>query len=114
MATAMMQRRVFKVRVQLFRNRISISPNRLEVPRGSLVEWEFASGIEGVTINVVVYFDAGSPFPWRESGAVVQPQKGSAITGVPESPGEFKYGIRASDARTREELGDEDPWLVVL
>ena len=33
--------------------------------------------------------------------------------GEAQQPGEYKYGVRATDASTNEELCDDDPFLIV-
>jgi hypothetical protein len=38
---------------------------------------------------------------------------GQIDAGSADDPGEYKYGVRATDGVTRQELSDDDPYIIV-
>ena len=96
-------------------------PERAVVALGETVRWlvRVRAGVKSIEWRV--YFSKGSPFKegsWKTTTERSSEGDDAAHTGVIEAgeaqqPGEYKYGVRATDASTNEELCDDDPFLIV-
>jgi hypothetical protein len=98
------------------------SPEPATVKRGTPVKWRFRTdnSQETARIRWSVYFKPESnPFGYQRpifstlSGEA--DGQHSATTGIvfADTPGDYKYGVRAEDMSTEKELGNDDPWLKV-
>lgn len=106
-----------------------ISPDPAKVTRGRRVWWRFRSNYLGVRrVRWTVYFWLRNPFsvpdqfdmpPERfEISTDTALQDGQHI-GLSEvltadTPGDYKYGVRAQNLDEGKDLGDDDPHLIVL
>jgi len=103
----------------------SVSPDPAIVQIGTPIQWRFRTqGAPVSAIDWTVYFDQGSPF--GKQSRVIVTSVGQIVSGVhfnhtdttsavvANQAGDFKYGVRAEDARTGQQLGDDDPRLIVL
>lgn len=97
-------------------------PERAVVALGETVRWIVRAAGNGVkSIEWQVYFRQGSPFKERSLKMTTEagsengqaPHAGVIDAGEAQQPGEYKYGVRAVDASTSKELGDDDPFLIV-
>jgi hypothetical protein len=96
-------------------------PERAVVALGETVRWLVRARARVKSIEWRVYFSKGSPFKegsWKTTTEGSSEGGDAAHTGVIEAgeaqqPGEYKYGVRATDASTNEELSDDDPFLIV-
>lgn len=100
----------------------SIDPNVAQVRLGESVEWVLrAEGLQQSPLIVwTVYFDQGSPFGpvlsrFTTTTAEDSDQHHDGVTGpvFPGLPGDYKYGLRITDAATQKVVAEEDPWLHV-
>lgn len=71
-----------------------------------------------------IYFSNGHPFGslrsgiWRQRTDAAKPgdrgsHRGILAAAPAREPGDYKYGVRISNARTGEQLSDDDPMLIV-
>jgi hypothetical protein len=72
-----------------------------------------------------IYFSSANPFGdrsrgvWTQTTARLQPDdntrapRGILAAAPAQEPGDYKYGVRISNARTGERLSDDDPLLIV-
>jgi hypothetical protein len=97
-----------------------ISPDPAAVPRGTLVTWRFqASKVTAQQVRWEVYFSHGSPFKGQSiaftttTGLSAGQHAGTTGAMSADTPGDYKYGVRAQDPVTQNALGDDDPRLVV-
>jgi hypothetical protein len=97
-------------------------PERAVVSLGETVRWVVRAGGNGVkSIEWQVYFNHGSPFKERSLKMTTEegsengeaPHAGVIDAGEAQQPGEYKYGVRAVDTSTNQELSDDDPFLIV-
>lgn len=97
-------------------------PERAVVALGETVRWIVrAGGIGAKSIEWQVYFRQGSPFKehsWKMKTEGKSENDDAAHAGVidageTQQPGEYKYGVRAVDTSTNQELSDDDPFLIV-
>lgn len=108
-----------------------ISPDPVEVHSGTLVQWRFkADSVSAKHLRWTVYFETGNPFRFSRdttahiigrlefaSETLSSPDGqhvGVSTTVTADKPGHYKYGVRLEDVDEEEELGDEDPKLIVL
>ncbi len=101
--------------------RTRTEPERAVVALGETVRWVIRAGATGVkSVEWQVYFSHGSPFKersWKlttEGGSENDAAHAGVIdAGEAQQPGEYKYGVRAVDASTNQEISDDDPFLIV-
>ena len=102
---------------------LRITPEPAFIRVGESVSWELsvASGFHIDAIEWSIYFRGADPFR-RGKGSIwthVTRRLPSGVhggvldVGPAQEPGEYKYGVRTANANTREELSDDDPYLVV-
>jgi hypothetical protein len=102
---------------------LQIHPDPATVSVGENVTWElyYDNWDKPSTDPLLwaVYFSGGTPFPGWESRVVeTKPednpeQKGRLDGGAASSEGDYKYGVRVQNSRTKEILCDDDPRLIV-
>ena len=111
------------VGIVIFKNRVVAFPERVVVQVGQDIAWVVLASDSDEFRMLEIYFPSDSPFEWHESfmkfdptqrgrppfGAIEQPR----ISAQPESPGDYKYGVRLRDAAGTT-LDDEDPYITVV
>jgi len=124
------------------KQKIVVSPDPAEVWVGNPIVWRFeAKSMQVRRIRWTVYFHRprllstlAAPFHFwrwllfRRRGIPFFPGVGTELSSTtqaagahegtigpatPESPGEYKYGVRVENAETGATLGDDDPILLV-
>ena len=106
-----------------------ISPDRAEVDIGEPVGWliEVDGGPRSRRELVVsrvawqIYFEGPSPFRERSYDVTTEVDRDAQQlvhrvmidAGEGAEPGDYKYGVRAVNAQTRQALSDDDPYIVV-
>lgn len=101
--------------------RLQIDPDPAIVGVGTPIEWHFVLGGGPPRYNLrwEVYFDHTRAFPWRIRTLQTSPDQeeeghiGVLYAGEAEKLGDHKYGVRVIQADSGENLGDDDPRLVV-
>jgi hypothetical protein len=114
---------------------IQIQPDPAVVPVGDTVIWQLRYFDSDDPIQMTVYFDHGTPFKNWRSRSVETKQKdkeqrddkhdgekqqeggvseGTIDGGKADETGDYKYGVRLLNARTKVPLSDDDPWLKVI
>lgn len=121
-----------KISVRFDGQNWSTDPYVASVRRGTPIEWAFESpGLPSQNVQWTAYFDHGSPFrlplpefsisttaspPLVHSGTSARPLlQHSGVTSAvyADDPGDYKYGVRATDLERHSLLGDDDPYLRV-
>jgi hypothetical protein len=102
---------------------LKIHPDPATVTVGENVAWGlYYDGRDGQFEDPLlwtVYFSSGSPFGGWESRSIetkpgAKPEQKGMIEGGPASTeGEYKYGVRLQNGRTKQLLCDDDPRLIV-
>ena len=102
---------------------IKITPDPATVTVGEEIVWNFyydgSKANFSDPIEWTIYFSGASPFKeWKTRNVRSDPegtthQKGRLEGGSTLSSGEYKYGVRVSNARTTEVMSDDDPKLIV-
>lgn len=107
-----------------------ISPDPARISRGELIRWRFqAPYLDILRTRWTIYFPFGHPFARNERGVAFSREplllvvdarqsydglhSGYSPMIQAEAPGDYKYGVKLEDIDTGEELGDEDPHLIV-
>lgn len=102
-------------------------PERAEVAVGEHVQWSIEVAGRNGSVEWEIYFEERSPFrrrSFRVATAVQRPltfpptgeegvHVGQISAGAAEEPGEYKYGVRATDQETNRPLSDDDPYIIV-
>ena len=104
--------------------KVRVLTERVKVWVGQQIQWklEYFDGWNPASLQV--YFDEASPFRWQDQILKVEPPgygnptrdwitRQPTITAVPETPGDFKYGVRLRDMYD-EIVDDDDPYITVL
>ena len=108
-----------------------ISPDPAEVPRGTRVWWRFqANSLRSPRVRWTVYFANGYPFAAENqpspiiggrvalSTDTIKQQNGqhagTSPVITPDAPGDYKYEVHAEDLDEGQQLGDDDPRLIVV
>ena len=104
-------------------------PDRARIRRGQKVRWRFQAPETPLDqIAWSVYFEEKSPLrgthranarskaerqsePYQDTRQHLTQTHAKIING---EPGEYKYGIKATDLRSNQTLADEDPYIIVL
>lgn len=102
---------------------LKIHPDPATVAVGENVAWElYYDGRNSQPTDPLlwtVYFSTGSPFgEWESRTIETKPggnpeQKGMIEGGPVSSEGDYKYGVRLQNGRTKQLLCDDDPRLIV-
>lgn len=120
------------VELKLDSKKLIILPERIEVPKNSIIEWNIKDFEEfyirrkyyrtGLLFNI--YFDNESPFSWKKEslrlyGDPLFPpfyDRGSIkiAEGIAENKGDFKYGIKVIEIGNSDPIYDEDPYILVF
>jgi hypothetical protein len=120
-----------EIRIEFDKGKWRVSPDPAEVPRGTRVWWRFQSNdLRARRVRWTVYFANGYPFaPGNQLGVLIgdrvalstdttKQQDGQHAGTSPEitadAPGDYKYGVRAEDLDEGQQLGDDDPRLIVV
>jgi hypothetical protein len=100
--------------------KFTISPDPARVKVNTPVIWRFqANQVSTNLIRWTVLFREKSPFQFQAGAFTTTTQsvqgQHSGATGAmaPDKPGDYKYAVRADDALTQSELGEDDPYLTV-
>jgi hypothetical protein len=102
-------------------------PSKAEVAVGEHVKWSIQVTGRTRSVGWEIYFENKSPFrrqSYRLATAVQVPltfppsdeaavHVGEVDAGAAEEPGEYKYGVRATDDSTGRVLNDDDPYIIV-
>jgi len=102
-------------------------PEKAEVAVGEHVSWSIEVRGRTPSVGWEIYFENDSPFRRRSYRVATTmrvsqtypPSDEAAIhvgevdAGTAEEPGEYKYGVRASDDSTGRILSDDDPYIIV-
>jgi len=109
-----------EIRVSFDGRNFKISPDPARVKAGTLVKWRFHANHLGFDrILWTVFFHHGSPFQFQADEFTTTTQSdqgqhtGTTDEMAPDTPGDYKYGVRSEDARTQHRLGEDDPRLLV-
>jgi hypothetical protein len=116
MATMSPLIRPFKISVSIETGKVIVSPDPAVVDAGTSVEWRFEvdPGLPP-SLTLEVYFSAASPTGWSSERAIYSKSRSPSpiIGAVAQQPGDYKYGVKASNHETNEVIADDDPYLVV-
>jgi hypothetical protein len=104
-------------------------PEEISVPQNTIVQWNitnldeffFESNLWRRGTIFTLYFDDTSPFFWKRQFVQTNndprfyryPQTLRLAEEVADKKGNYKYGVRVSQADSDETLYDEDPILIV-
>jgi hypothetical protein len=103
-------------------------PERAEVSVGEHVQWSIEVAGRTRSVGWEIYFGEQSPFRRRSYSVATAVQipltfppsdEGGVHVGavdagaVDAEPGEYKYGVRATDSATQRALSDDDPHIIV-
>lgn len=113
-----------KIYVSFVGGQTVCSPDPARVPVGQHVTWE-CTATAPRRLSWRFYFTGSHPFGRPVTGSAtfvsstVTQQSGLAhtvlvITPPVVDPGDYKYGVRVSDADSDEMLSDDDPFLTVF
>jgi hypothetical protein len=99
------------VEVTFDRGRLSVHPQRIEIPVGGLVLWKVRSGLpEPIRVEIVFH---GSPFAHTRFRLEIIPNHISHLrSGSAQEPGEYKYDVKVT-TRGGAALADDDPYVIV-
>ena len=96
------------------------TPDRARVKVGTPVIWRFqADQLRIASTRWTVFFQKGSPFLVKSNefstttSNDLGQQTGATEPLIADTPGDYKYGVRAEDAATQVLLGEDDPYLIV-
>jgi hypothetical protein len=105
-------------------------PELIEVPKGSIVQWNIKSFEEYKhilnrpfgSLIFTLYFENKSPFKWKRTFIQLfdthfesfYPKTFRLADDVADKKGDFKYGVSVFDAEQNEPVYDEDPLLRVF
>lgn len=96
---------------------VAVMPDPAIVTVGERVAWamRYEGLASGDAIEWTIYFHRGNPFAPKVKTWIL-----SIITheqvleaGPAEEPGDYKYGVRTVNAKTGQQLSDDDPYLIV-
>lgn len=127
---------IFKINIEIREQQEKLLlkiPESTKVPVGSIVQWNII-GLDKHYNNpplhwtkgliFTLYFSDGSPFRWRRQFVQLQhdprffPYYSNKIVRLAEDiayeTGNYKYGVKVTDAESDETLFDEDPYLIVF
>ncbi len=107
--------------------RTRTEPEKAEVGVGEHVTWSIAVAGRSRSVEWEIYFEDRSPFRRRSyqvateatvprtdaPGGETSVHVGQIDAGAAEEPGEYKYGVRATDKANQQALSDDDPYLIV-
>jgi hypothetical protein len=115
--------------VEFANGKLSVSPETVRIPRGTSVTWRFRAEDPNYRgLRWTIYFRESHPFarpfdpgicgPFALNISVdTLPRDGQHAGASPavsaDEPGHYKYGVRLDDPAEGQELGDEDPYLIV-
>jgi len=104
-----------EVSVSIEPGKVNVSPDPAVVDEDTRVEWKFTVDPRLPPLTIEVYFSAGSPTGWSSERAVYygSDSPNPIIGAIAQEPGEYKYGVRASNHETKEVVADDDPCLIV-
>jgi hypothetical protein len=104
----------FKISVSIEAGKVIVSPDPAVVDAGTSVEWRFEVNPDLPSLTLEIYFSGASPTGWLSEQAIYSESRSSPIIGaVVQQPGDYKYGVKASNHETNEVIADDDPYLVV-
>jgi hypothetical protein len=115
MATMSPLIRPFKVSVSIEHGKVMVSPDPAEVDEGTSVEWRFEVNPGLPSLTIEIYFSGASPTGWMSERAIYSESHSPnpIIGAVAQQPGDYKYGVKASNHETNEVIADDDPYLIV-
>jgi hypothetical protein len=105
-----------QVRVTVDWGSIRVWPDPAEVAEGGTVEWEFDLQTTLPSLTLEIYFSGNSPTTWSTKQINVRSSSGgpaARITATVNDPGEYKYGVKATQMGTHQVIADDDPYLIV-
>jgi hypothetical protein len=111
-----LHRSVTQIRVTIDLGYVNVSPDPAEVIEGGDVEWQFEVQPTLPNLTLEIYFSHQSPTTWSTQQINTQPSIGGVtptITARVNDPGEYKYGVKATELGTRQVIADDDPYLIV-
>ncbi len=115
--------------VEFAKGKLSISPETAKIRRGTSVNWRFRT--EDPTyrgLRWTIYFRESHPFARPLAIGIIGPfaldisvdtlprdgqHTGASPAASADEPGHYKYGVRLDDPTEGQELGEEDPYLIV-
>jgi hypothetical protein len=125
---------IIRINISLNQHRQNLLtiPKEIRVPQFSVVQWNIV-GLDKYYIKTdlirrrgvifTLYFDKETPFRWKRQFVQIHknprylPDYSSRVLrlaeDVADEKGNYKYGVRVSDAEQNETLYDEDPILIV-
>lgn len=108
--------RKFQISVKLSNEELTVVPAKAIVRLGTEIRWIFTAVDDTRDVKFDLYFAHGTPLPWTERTTIAKHDgpTNMVIGGRAQTDGDYKYGIRASDATSGNQLADDDPYLVVL
>lgn len=115
--------------VEFRKGRLSVSPETAKIVRGSSVTWRFRTeDVLNHSLRWTVYFPSGHPFSRPSKVGAFKGTEfnisidtevqdgqhvGASTPGSVQDRGHYKYGVRLQNPNDNQELGDEDPYLIV-
>lgn len=107
----------FRIDVTVGKGYIKVSPDPAVVDEGTLVEWHISTDPNLPALDFELYFSAASPFIWNKQRSSLKPSDPAAgstvISASAAEPGDYKYGVRATETKSGNILADDDPRLTV-
>lgn len=107
------------------------SPDPAEVASGTQIRWRFrGDGLTAQQVRWTIYFRLGHPFNFGDGDAAMPDARldfatetlrfpdgqhlGTSPIVTADKEGQYKYGVRLNDLDQNTELGDDDPFLIVV
>ena len=95
---------------------IKVSPDPAEVSEGGIVQWQFDIEPTLPNLTLEIYFSHQSPTTWSTQKISTRSFiRGTipSLTATVHDPGEYKYGVKATELGTNQVIADDDPYLIV-
>jgi hypothetical protein len=93
---------------------VSVQPQHLYVKNGGEVAWKISVTPGMPPLQATFYFRGRSPFRWSTRDvSVTESQNAIQLTEKPSATGDYKYGVRVSERRSGNIIGDDDPYIHV-
>lgn len=121
-----------KIDIEISENREKLLkiPETTRVPHNSIVQWNIigldryfdSPEFRRIGLIFTLYFSDKSPFGWKRQFIQlhdphffpIYPNRLIRLAeDVADEKGDFKYGVRVTEAETDKQLYDEDPFLIV-
>lgn len=112
------------VSIQVAHGKVRVEPVHVRVRLGQQLQWVIVAFDGSDPMSLEVYFAEATPFRWHDHAMPLIPTKDRrgrparmpeqpAIVGTPQTPGDYKYGVRLRDV-FEQIVDDDDPFITVL